>query len=313
MKIINNFRTQLIIVLITSLLLSIITIPTIHADDSTHPIVLMKSYTIDETITSGNEFTLNYTLENTSTTTGVNNILITFSDPNNIFFPAFGTSNQTYIPLIDIASTTTASSTFNVRDVVNEGTYYLQYNLSYQTDIDDSTVTLNGAIALNIGEGSIEILDIILPEQCTVNEPAYTGILYKFIGEEENYNNLRIELTGSIIASGNTININNANSSSAFAEHHVTFLEAGTQVLTATIAYETEDGETIYSPTFDITTSVELPIQESTTNEVIPEVTEPTFIDYLNQNAIIIVFIVLAIISIIFLIYIKKTKQSNER
>lgn len=97
------------------------------------PKLMLESYALSaDKIYAGDTFDVTFTLKNTSTAEGVQNIQIKISDPTNVVIPANNGSNSMYIARIGKNESYTGKISFQTSPDANVGKYIMNLEMSYE-------------------------------------------------------------------------------------------------------------------------------------------------------------------------------------
>ena len=281
------------------------------ADETTRPTLILESYIISGNMSKGEDFVLEYTLRNTSRTATVNNILFAIQPSGGVFYPSDGRGNQYYIASISSEDTYTGEVYLSINPAAPDGTYNLEYILSYQGGTD-ALITNSGFVSLKIASLAIEILDINLPEQCFEGRPTFFSVRYANNGTKE-LRDVRVMLDGNI-EEGSEILIGTVRPGiTSIAEGYVTFLSTGEQTLNCYITHLSEDGAVVsFAPQTQSTVVTGIFSSEQDNETTHQDEQEPPngIVALLRDNVIfVIVGVGLACIIVIFVSILRRKRK----
>ena len=141
----------------------------------TPQIIMLSSYSISGNMLTDKVITLHLVFKNTSQTRDVNDVLISFTSVNNIFLPAYGVSNQFFIPKMKAGETVEEDLQIAVNDPLPNDILYFDFTILFSDPLagqsensffisdsvkDANVIQLVGmdAVAVNSADGESRII-----------------------------------------------------------------------------------------------------------------------------------------------------------
>jgi len=243
------------IVIILVLFSILLTFPA-SADELSRPTVFIESYTIDGTLSKGEDIIIYFTLRNASLQSSVNNILMNVQSDSGAFFPSPEASNQYFVSSIPPGEMKEVAVYMTVSHSIPDNTYDVNYTMSYQGTQSDALFTSSGKISIAVKSGSFEIVEVKIPEENVKGRLAYVSVRYTNMSEYA-LNSARIRIEGNIAENQKVIDIGTVRAAaSGIAEKNITFTETGIQQLSFDLIYEDEGGNIVISDSFTTLTVV---------------------------------------------------------
>lgn len=151
------------------------------------PKVIVDSYKFSkEPIQSGDEFTVDITLLNTSKTETVKNMLVTAAPDENI--ELLSKSDSVYIEDIGTSKTCSASYTFKANAATPQGQYNIALTMDY-ADSKGNSYTAQGTVKVTVGQlVKIEIDPVVVPEEIQMGETVELQTQVMNLGRGKIYN-----------------------------------------------------------------------------------------------------------------------------
>ena len=116
-------KQKLVILIIVMLLIS----NKLYAQNLSQPIVILSSYSISGNMLNDKVITLHLVLTNTNQKRDAQDILVSFTGLNNIFLPAYGSSNQFFIPSIPAGASVEKDLSISVNDPIPNDILYFDF------------------------------------------------------------------------------------------------------------------------------------------------------------------------------------------
>lgn len=151
------------------------------------PKVIVDSYKFSkETIQSGDEFTVDITLLNTSKTETVKNMLVTAAPDENI--ELLSKSDSIYIEELGTSKTCAASYTLKANAAAPQGQYNIALTMDY-ADSKGNPYTAQGTVKVTVGQlVKIEIDPVVVPEEIQMGETVELQTQVMNLGRGKLYN-----------------------------------------------------------------------------------------------------------------------------
>ena len=116
----------------------------------TTPLAIVSSYTVGkDKINAGDTFDLTFTLQNTSKTQDLTNMLVSLSSESNAFTPMVGATNQFYIGSIAAGGNYTVKAKLLANNTLLSGAYNLKIDMQYQ-DYEKNSFNSSSAISISL-------------------------------------------------------------------------------------------------------------------------------------------------------------------
>ena len=108
----------------------------LYAADLTPPVVVLSSYSISGNMLTDKNITLHLVITNTSRFRDVQDVLISYTSSNNIFLPAYGISNQFFIPGIQAGKSVTQDLQISVNNPLPNDLLYFDFDVVFSDTVN---------------------------------------------------------------------------------------------------------------------------------------------------------------------------------
>lgn len=108
----------------------------LYAADVAPPVIMLTSYSISGNMLTDKIISLRLNLANTSQNRDVNDVLISYSSANNIFLPAYGISNQFFIPSIPAGKSVDQDLLISVNDPLPNDILYFNFDVTFSDAVN---------------------------------------------------------------------------------------------------------------------------------------------------------------------------------
>lgn len=208
------------------------------------PRVMVEGFTVEPpTVFAGQEFTVNFSLRNTSKTTAVQNMLVTVSSPDSAFLP-LGGSSSLFVSRIRAERVSGQTMTFRALPSLEAKPYPLTIALEYedtQANAYQSSETL--AIEVNQELRAAASTPQLLPTSLTVGQQGSLTFTVQNQGKAKLFNATATIAEGQGLAPGEAFVGNIDPGSSGAVDMTVTALEPTTGPVRVDVTYEDVAGE----------------------------------------------------------------------
>lgn len=270
------------------------------------PRVIVDSYKFSqETIQSGNDFTVDITLNNTSKTDTVKNMLVTAAPDENV--ELLSKSDSIYIEELEAGKTCVAVYTFRVNAAAPQGQYSVALTMDY-ADGKGNPYTAQGTVKVTVGQMvRLEIDPVVIPEEIQMGETVELQTQVMNLGRGKLYNVRAVVEADGLKASGTAFigDVEAGTAMSGSTELTAVGLSGsslyGTTQGKVTFYYEDEAG-TELSEELVFETSIKSPLNEKKDEETV---------DDTSQWWVIMAVIVIILAVACALLIIRKVKQSQ--
>lgn len=179
----RNKKTAFITVLLMVLLFQ----PgNLYAADLPSPVVMLSSYNISGNLLTDKIITLHLVLTNTSHTRNVNDVLISYTSANDIFLPAYGVSNQFFVPVISADSNFEYDLHITVNNALPNDLLYFDFIVSFP-DGENGTATNTFFISESVK--SSNVIQLLGIEAVGINSLADNSSIVSFKATVINHGN----------------------------------------------------------------------------------------------------------------------------
>ncbi len=159
------------------------------------PKVIIDSYDYGgDYIMAGEAFPLTIKLKNTSTTTGIQNVKVSYASDDNVFIPV-DSSNAVFIEKIGSGEVVTQTVMVKTKNDAAPKTYVLEFTIAYEDekgnayDAKDNPYEEKERISINLKQQNrLEIAQIDLPPMIMVGEPVNIDVNFFNMGKSTMYN-----------------------------------------------------------------------------------------------------------------------------
>jgi hypothetical protein len=157
-------------IFLTALLIMALTPPAAVSAQTTSPLgIMLSSYSISGNMLTDEVITLNLEFTNTNQYQSIFDVLVSFESINDTFLPAYGISNQFFIPVIQADSSYSYELPISVKFAVPNSIFYFDFTATF-TDtrtgthtnrffISDTVKTANAIQLLGVEAVEINRLD----------------------------------------------------------------------------------------------------------------------------------------------------------
>lgn len=168
---------------------------------SVNPQLMVSAYSYGGApVKAGAEFNLSLSLNNTSTSTGLQNIKVTVTSNDNSFLPV-GTSNSFFVSSIAAGTTSVKSMRFAAGKDAEQKTTTVTVAMSYE-DASGGTHTSSDIISIPVVQDTRLVIDQILdPGYLTADQMGYLNVNYYNMGKTQ-LSNLRVSTEGDFTVDG---------------------------------------------------------------------------------------------------------------
>ena len=180
-------------------MLSIITfIPfnNMEAADVSPPVIMLSSYSISGNMLTDKTITLHLVLTNTSQIRDVNDVLISYTSANNIFLPAYGISNQFFIPSILAGSSVNWDLQISVNGAVPNDNLYFDFDVVFSDPING---TNTNQFFISDFVKSANVIQLLGMEAIEINEIDGGSRIITFRATVINHSNFSVRNTAMIL------------------------------------------------------------------------------------------------------------------
>ena len=233
----------------------------VSAADTDNPRLVLTSYVFNddssETVNSG-QFSLNYTLQNTSGLDVVNTILA-YEQRESAILPLHGNANVEFIGSVNAGREYNGKIDLNIPDYVPTGLYRFDITLSYNVADPSIHAQLSGAYSIYISvinNPELAFKRVELSEELTDSNRRYLYIEYDNPGTYD-FRNLQLVISGNIYEQQKTqtLPILKAGRSNSI-EYPVQFTEMGIQHIDICILYNDDVGNAYQTMPITIQTNI---------------------------------------------------------
>lgn len=222
------------------------------------PRVMVEGFSVaPQTVFAGQEFTVHFSLRNTSTTTRVQNLKVTVSSPDAAFLP-MGGSSSLFIPRIRAERVSGQSMTFRALPSLEAKPYQLTIAIEYEDAVANaysSTETL--AIEVNQELRADASVPQLTPNMLSVGQQASMTFTIQNQGKSKLFNAKATIAEGQALAPVEAFVGSIDPGTSGAVDMTVTALETASGPVDVVVSYEDVTGEA-----FTFTKQVELEIAE---------------------------------------------------
>ena len=163
---------------------------TVYGAAAPPPAVILSSYTISGNTLTNEVITLHLVFANTSSSLDVHDVLISYKSASDLFHPAYGASNQFFIPLIRAASTVNYDLDISVNNMQpNDGLYfdfYIEFSDTVN-GINTNTFFISDSVKK---ENALQLLGL---DTTDINFLSRDEIIISFKSTVLNYSNLLVQ------------------------------------------------------------------------------------------------------------------------
>ncbi|SHJ19169.1 hypothetical protein SAMN02745244_01931 [Tessaracoccus bendigoensis DSM 12906] len=236
------------------------------------PRVMVEGFSVEpQVVFAGQEFTVNFSLRNTSTTTRVQNLKVTVASPDTAFLPVGGSSSL-FVSRIRAERVSGQSMTFRALPSLEAKPYQLTIAVEYEDALAnayESTETL--AIEVNQELRADASIPQVTPEMLTVGQQASMTFTIQNQGKSKLFNAKATIAEGQALAPAEAFIGSIDPGTSGAVDLTVTANEPATGPIDVVVSYEDVTGEP-----FTFTRQVDLSISEAQPQEEYPgEIPEP--------------------------------------
>lgn len=226
------------------------------------PRIIVSNYKTDvEQIQAGKEFTLDFSLKNTSATTTVRNIKVVLSSStssgagtgagagtgtgsSDVFFAAAG-SNSFYIPSIAPGASTSQTIKLMSKQDVEPGVYSVHLKIDYEDETGNTVPSADEQISFSVSqEQRLEVQSMNIPTDGTTGSPLPINFQYINKGKSTIYN-LSVTVEGDFTMEGGSQYIGNLTAGyNDYFDSAITPMGEGSQKGSIVLTFEDLNGDT---------------------------------------------------------------------
>lgn len=153
------------------------------------PRVMLKAFTTDPSpVVAGQDFTVNFTLHNTSQRTYVRNVKVTLASTDAAFMPATG-SSSIYIHQINLGDVATGTMTFHSLPNLDEKPYQMTLTTEYEDrQVNGYSATETVSVAVTQSARAEASVPQLMPSPVTVGQDASLSFSVHNQGKTKLYN-----------------------------------------------------------------------------------------------------------------------------
>lgn len=203
--------------------------------------VVIENYQIEEgSIEPGGKLVLSLQLKNTSVDQGVHNILVTYSNVENMIMPV-GKSNQIFINSIGAGKETTITLDLEIDKEFTANNIFLEFNLDYVA-ANGEKLGNSTKIVLKRDDCILSVGEVSINDAVELQMPTVLSFDYANIGEKDIYD-IIMKLQGNIEEEAKTVEIGNisAGQKKTF-DYNFYLTKEGTQNINVSFEYKDSKG-----------------------------------------------------------------------
>lgn len=246
---------KIVLWLFTCIALALLPVCSLNVRAEVKPEIVINSYEISDKVEYGEKTSIYVVFVNESTSVVAENVLVTFSSPNESVIPAYGTSNQFYITSIQPSAAVGVDIPIVLLETAS-GYGSMKFQLEYTT-VEDRLFDNTSQIVFPLNEsGSLSIKNINITSNTTVGANSLIGVGY-VNGRNEDLKNVKLVIEGEITGANKTVNVGDLYAGqSKYTECYVTYEEVGERNIKIYMTYEDEKGNTFSADGGDYTVVV---------------------------------------------------------
>lgn len=236
---------------------------------STPRVILAGLTTEPAEVVAGQDFTLAFTLRNTSTRTRVQNLLVTMNSDDSAFLPASGSSSL-FISRIRADQLETASMRFHSLPSLEEKPYRLTVTIQYE-DAAANSFTSTETVAIQVRQNirADSSVPQLMPPQLTLGQDASLTFSIFNQGKTKLYNAKVAIAEGQAITSPEIFVGTIDPGTSGAVDMTVSAAREAIGTVTVTVSYEDVDGTlSTMDKTLEVAVMAPMPVEEPSPGEL---------------------------------------------
>ena len=191
----KNKRPMALVIAILSII-TFIPFTNIKAADISPPVIMLSSYMISGNMLTDKTIALHLVLTNTSQTRDVYDVLVSYTSANHIFLPAYGISNQFFIPSIPAAGSVNWDLQISVNGAVPNDNLYFDFDVSFSDSVNG---TNTNSFFISDFVKSANVIQLLGMEAVEINEIDLNSRIITFRATVINHSNFSVRNTAMIL------------------------------------------------------------------------------------------------------------------
>ena len=232
--------------------------------------VIVSKYSIKDTdaITPGKQFTLDFTVQNTSYTQRTGNIYVTCEQEDKLFFASYGGTNIVYVGYLKQRETRDCEITLVAADNIDVTEILASLDISFSDDFGTYNQNKEQIQLPITRDGVLDVTGYDVPTTATTDSKCRIGITYKNSGMTA-VNNVVLHIQGDKIENQVQQLSSLSGGVTTTADCYVQFAKSGTQDVSMYFTYTDAENQTHQTNTQTYTFNVDTtPIDDSYTKEL---------------------------------------------
>lgn len=215
-----------------------------NTENQLKPLVVLVSYDIgDQIITPGEEFTTTLLFRNTNAKTDVCNVIISFTEEDNLIFPVDDETNQIFIEEIKAGESVKVEVDLIASEYYNMDIAHMNFKFQYQ-DYDLKVYNDQSEIPFSLmSDIRLEVLSLSSVDATAFGSKSLVSVNLMNSGKED-IQNIIMRIQGDILKDQKKVVLEDMLAGEKqYLDHYINFKSLGEQTISISFTYENKKGD----------------------------------------------------------------------